>query len=182
MSIVASLLTALVRADGDALVLHTGECPYVVAPTGQTAAGLARADARGDGGRGRRVVAAGRTSGTGYAGRHSARSAAFRLLPWRTIYRGGRTRRRRHLGRDSPASEAGGSIAALHGRHTTTVSTACCVSRRSAVHPRCTSCPARAPSSESKGKSARWRERAPSAKPRSRPSSFRWCPSAMPLR
>ena len=36
MSLVASLLTALVRADGDALVLHTGECPYVVAPTGQT--------------------------------------------------------------------------------------------------------------------------------------------------
>lgn len=35
MSLVASLLTALVRADGDALVLHTGECPYVVSPTGQ---------------------------------------------------------------------------------------------------------------------------------------------------
>jgi len=30
------LLTAIVRADGDALVLHAGERPYVVAPTGQS--------------------------------------------------------------------------------------------------------------------------------------------------
>ena len=36
MSLVASLLTAIVRADGDALVLHAGECPYVVAPSGQS--------------------------------------------------------------------------------------------------------------------------------------------------
>ena len=34
MPIVASLLTAIVRADGDALVLHAGERPYVVAPAG----------------------------------------------------------------------------------------------------------------------------------------------------
>jgi len=33
--LVTSLLTAIVRADGDALVLHAGERPYVVAPTGQ---------------------------------------------------------------------------------------------------------------------------------------------------
>ncbi len=36
MPLVTSLLTAIVRADGDALVLHAGERPYVVAPTGQT--------------------------------------------------------------------------------------------------------------------------------------------------
>jgi twitching motility protein PilT len=34
--LVTSLLTAIVRADGDALVLHAGERPYIVAPTGQT--------------------------------------------------------------------------------------------------------------------------------------------------
>jgi twitching motility protein PilT len=33
--LVTSLLTAIVRADGDALVLHAGERPYVVAPAGQ---------------------------------------------------------------------------------------------------------------------------------------------------
>jgi len=33
--LVTSLLTAIVRANGDALVLHAGERPYVVAPTGQ---------------------------------------------------------------------------------------------------------------------------------------------------
>src|SRR5687768_13940267 len=32
--LVTSLLTAIVRADGDALVLHAGERPYVVAPAG----------------------------------------------------------------------------------------------------------------------------------------------------
>ena len=31
---VNSLLTAIVRADGDALVMHVGEQPYVVAPSG----------------------------------------------------------------------------------------------------------------------------------------------------
>ena len=36
MPLVTSLLTAIVRADGDALVLHAGERPYVVAPSGQT--------------------------------------------------------------------------------------------------------------------------------------------------
>ena len=36
MPLVNSLLTAIIRADGDALVLHAGECPYVVAPTGQS--------------------------------------------------------------------------------------------------------------------------------------------------
>ena len=36
MSLVTSLLTAIVRADGDALVLHAGERPYVVAPAGQS--------------------------------------------------------------------------------------------------------------------------------------------------
>ena len=36
MPLVTSLLTAIVRADGDALVLHAGECPYVVAPSGQS--------------------------------------------------------------------------------------------------------------------------------------------------
>jgi twitching motility protein PilT len=35
VSLVASLLTAIARADGDVLVLHAGERPYVVAPTGQ---------------------------------------------------------------------------------------------------------------------------------------------------
>jgi twitching motility protein PilT len=34
--LVTSLLTAIVRADGDALVLHAGERPYVVTPTGQS--------------------------------------------------------------------------------------------------------------------------------------------------
>jgi hypothetical protein len=29
-------MTAIVRADGDALVLHAGERPYVVAPSGQS--------------------------------------------------------------------------------------------------------------------------------------------------
>jgi twitching motility protein PilT len=33
--IVTSLLAAIIRADGDALVLHAGERPYVVAPSGQ---------------------------------------------------------------------------------------------------------------------------------------------------
>lgn len=36
MPLVASLLNAIVRADGDALVLHAGERPYVVAPSGQS--------------------------------------------------------------------------------------------------------------------------------------------------
>ena len=36
MPLVTALLSAIVRADGDALVLHTGERPYVVAPTGQS--------------------------------------------------------------------------------------------------------------------------------------------------
>ena len=36
MPLVTSLLTAIVRADGDALVLHAGERPYVVAPAGQS--------------------------------------------------------------------------------------------------------------------------------------------------
>ena len=36
MPLVTSLLTAIVRADGDALVLHAGERPYVVASTGQS--------------------------------------------------------------------------------------------------------------------------------------------------
>ena len=34
MPLVDSLLTAIVRSDGDALVLHVGEKPYVVAATG----------------------------------------------------------------------------------------------------------------------------------------------------
>ena len=36
MALVDSLLSAIVRADGDALVLHAGERPYVVAPSGQS--------------------------------------------------------------------------------------------------------------------------------------------------
>ena len=36
MPLATSLLTAIVRADGDALVLHAGERPYVVSPTGQS--------------------------------------------------------------------------------------------------------------------------------------------------
>ena len=36
MPLLTSLLTAIARADGDALVLHSGERPYVVAPTGQS--------------------------------------------------------------------------------------------------------------------------------------------------
>src|SRR5438132_12608494 len=35
MSLVPRLLGSIVRVDGDALVLHAGEKPYVVAPTGQ---------------------------------------------------------------------------------------------------------------------------------------------------
>ena len=35
MSLVPSLLQAIVRVDGDALVMHAGDKPYVVAPTGQ---------------------------------------------------------------------------------------------------------------------------------------------------
>lgn len=34
MALVQSLLTAIVRADGDALVMHVGERPYVIAPSG----------------------------------------------------------------------------------------------------------------------------------------------------
>ena len=34
MALVESLLTAIVRADGDALVMHVGERPYVVAGAG----------------------------------------------------------------------------------------------------------------------------------------------------
>ncbi len=36
MPLVTSLLTAIARADGDALVLHSGERPYVIAPKGQS--------------------------------------------------------------------------------------------------------------------------------------------------
>jgi len=36
MSIVPSLLQAVIHVDGDALVMHAGDKPYVVAPTGQT--------------------------------------------------------------------------------------------------------------------------------------------------
>src|SRR5476651_841499 len=35
MSLVPSLLQAIVRLDGEALVLHAGDKPYVVSPTGQ---------------------------------------------------------------------------------------------------------------------------------------------------
>src|SRR4051812_40033398 len=35
MSLVPSLLQAIVRVDGEALVLHVGDKPYVVAPSGQ---------------------------------------------------------------------------------------------------------------------------------------------------
>ena len=35
MSLVPSLLQAIVTTDGEALVLHVGEKPYVVTPTGQ---------------------------------------------------------------------------------------------------------------------------------------------------
>ncbi|HZR26643.1 MAG TPA: ATPase, T2SS/T4P/T4SS family [Vicinamibacterales bacterium] len=36
MSLVPSLLQAIVRVDGDALVMHAGDKPYVVSPSGQT--------------------------------------------------------------------------------------------------------------------------------------------------
>ncbi|HET7094270.1 MAG TPA: hypothetical protein VFI22_12340, partial [Thermomicrobiales bacterium] len=35
MNLVASLLNAILRLDGDALVMHVGDKPYVVSPTGQ---------------------------------------------------------------------------------------------------------------------------------------------------
>ena len=35
MSLVPSLLQAIVRVDGEALVMHVGEKPYVVSPSGQ---------------------------------------------------------------------------------------------------------------------------------------------------
>ena len=35
MSFVPSLLQAIVRLDGEALVMHAGDKPYVVSPTGQ---------------------------------------------------------------------------------------------------------------------------------------------------
>src|SRR3954468_6108321 len=35
MSLVPSLLQAIVRVDGEALVMHAGDKPYVVSPTGQ---------------------------------------------------------------------------------------------------------------------------------------------------
>src|SRR5882672_2149013 len=35
MSLVPSLFQAIVRVDGDALVMHPGDKPYVVSPTGQ---------------------------------------------------------------------------------------------------------------------------------------------------
>src|SRR5690349_19331987 len=35
MSLIPSLLQAVVNLDGDALVMHVGEKPYVVSPTGQ---------------------------------------------------------------------------------------------------------------------------------------------------
>src|SRR5476649_2024207 len=35
MSLVSSLLQAIVRVDGEALVMHAGDKPYVVSPTGQ---------------------------------------------------------------------------------------------------------------------------------------------------
>src|SRR5689334_150936 len=35
VSLVPSLLQAIVRVDGDALVMHAGDKPYVVSPTGQ---------------------------------------------------------------------------------------------------------------------------------------------------
>src|SRR5258708_15351141 len=35
MSLVPSLLQAIVKVDGDAMVMHAGDKPYVVSPTGQ---------------------------------------------------------------------------------------------------------------------------------------------------
>ena len=35
MSIVPSLLQAIVHVDGEAMVMHAGDKPYVVSPTGQ---------------------------------------------------------------------------------------------------------------------------------------------------
>ena len=35
MNLVPSMLRSLVEADGEALVIHAGEKPYVVAPSGQ---------------------------------------------------------------------------------------------------------------------------------------------------
>ena len=35
MSLVSSLLQAMVSVDGEALVMHAGEKPYVIGPAGQ---------------------------------------------------------------------------------------------------------------------------------------------------
>ena len=35
MSLVPSLLQAIVKVDGEAMVMHAGDKPYVVSPTGQ---------------------------------------------------------------------------------------------------------------------------------------------------
>ena len=48
MALVDSLLSAIVRADGDALVMHVGERPYVVVGHGHDQHLDARADARND--------------------------------------------------------------------------------------------------------------------------------------
>ena len=36
MSLVPSLLQAIVQVDGEALVMHAGDKPYVVTPTGRS--------------------------------------------------------------------------------------------------------------------------------------------------
>ncbi len=104
MALVDSLLTAVVRSDGDALVLHVGEKPYVVAAGGQVElskqglglgamegmlAQLLSADA----------LRALREMG---AVEHELedRPAATR----RPVHRRGGARRRRHLDRTAPAS------------------------------------------------------------------------------
>ena len=57
MTLLPSLLQAIVQVDGEALVMHAGDKPYVVTPGGQVDLAIARAHAR-SGQRHRRPAAA----------------------------------------------------------------------------------------------------------------------------
>ncbi len=111
MPLVDSLLTAIVRSDGDALVLHVGEKPYVVAATGSVELSRQGLGARRDGRPARPVAVGRRAARPARDGRGRARARA-QFCGWRRPLHGrGRSRRRRHLDRNpSPPQRAGAGV------------------------------------------------------------------------
>ena len=95
MSLVPSLLQAIVRVDGEALVMHAGDKPYVVSPTGQIE--LANRGLTLDAVNGivNQLLPAELQQALDEFGAVQSRAAADAGIPGRTLHRRGRARRRR---------------------------------------------------------------------------------------